>query len=500
MKRLSFSCLLKMLKCQSILFQTTITNQNQWDEMLLTKGVVVIDVYQAWCGPCKAVVNLFRKLKNEFSEDDVLHFAVAEANSIETLQPYRNRCEPVFLFCVNGKIIEMVRGANAPLISKKITELVQEEREIVAGQKERPEVYSQKIYLNIEEYFYYTSMVSLNAHDSVFFTYSVGIIKPDDVLEGQSTFSSSQLLSQHQNVYRDLNMIKFCLIRLEETPETKSILNMCDVQSSIEDASRQLAFFFPNFGQNKTEQKFEKTLALVRPCLLRERRDSIIQRIKDDGFEIAMQKEINLSEEQAREFYKEHENEDYFPFLLEEMTSGPTLVLALTRENAVAHWRNLLGPKTVEEAKKENPNSLRAQYALDNVPINQLHGSSSPNDAQKELEFFFPQEHTLALIKPDAAKKHKGNITLNITLHSTSEVTANSASQNMVMVLTKENAVQEWRQLMGPTDPEVAKESSPESIRALFAQDILSNAVHGSSTREHALESIECIFGEIDID
>lgn len=36
--------------------------------------------------------------------------------------------------------------------------------------------------------------------------------------------------------------------------------------------------------------------------------------------------------------------------------SGPTLVLALTRENAVAHWRNLLGPKTVEEAKKENPN------------------------------------------------------------------------------------------------------------------------------------------------
>ncbi|KFV83772.1 Thioredoxin domain-containing protein 3, partial [Struthio camelus australis] len=79
-----------------------------------------IDVYQAWCGPCKAVVNLFRKLKNEFSEDDLLHFAVAEADSIATLQPFRNKCEPVFLFCVNGKIIAIVRGANAPLISKKI--------------------------------------------------------------------------------------------------------------------------------------------------------------------------------------------------------------------------------------------------------------------------------------------------------------------------------------------------------------------------------------------
>jgi len=52
--------------------------------------------------------------------------------------------------------------------------------------------------------------------------------------------------------------------------------------------------------------------------------------------------------------------------------------------------------------------SLRAKYAIDNIAINQLHGSSSVNDAQKELEFFFPQEHTLALIKPDAAKNHKG--------------------------------------------------------------------------------------------
>ncbi|XP_055659674.1 thioredoxin domain-containing protein 3 [Falco peregrinus] len=572
-------------KNKEIQLQAIITNQNQWDEMLLTKGVIVIDVYQAWCGPCKAVVNLFRKLKNEFGEDGVLHFAVAEADSISTLQPFRSTCEPVFLFCVNGKIIGIVRGANAPLISKKITELVQEEREIAAGRKERAEV---------DELVFLEEKSSEGAVEKTvpkeLVRYSVGIIKPDDVLEGRVEeikqkirdagfhieAAEKKMLTEEQvrefyawnkeqpdfDEFVRFMMSGPCYIlvitkkeatdaiphwkdlhessesvpdepeakpdRLEGTMEAESISNLCDVQDSVENASRQLAFFFPNFDIKKTDQKVESILALIRPSLLKERRHSILQRIKDDGFKIAMQKEIILSEEQTRKFYKEHENQDYFPVLLEQMTSSPTLVLALTRENAIARWRDIIGPKMVEEAEKENPNSLYAKNPINNIPIGQLHGSSTPDEAQKELQFFFPQEHTLALIKPASAKKHKDDIMQKVkdagfTISKIKEaaltremaiqfykhhkgkpffeqlVACMTEGPSVIMILTKANAVEEWRQLMGPTDPEVAKKTSPESIRAQFARDILSNAVHGSSNRQHALKSIECVFGEIDI-
>ncbi|NWU86312.1 TXND3 protein, partial [Onychorhynchus coronatus] len=572
-------------KFQLILFQIIITNQDQWDEMLQTNGIVVIDVYQAWCGPCKAVMNVLRKLKTDFSEDNVLHFAVAEADSIETLKPFRNNCEPVFLFCINGKIIDIVRGVNAPLITKKVTDLVEEERQIAAGEKERTEVLKKQMF----KY----KCVFLNVCDSVLgneiLRYSVGIIKPTDVLAGRVEeikqkirdagfdikAAEEKVLTEEQiRVFYARNkeqpdfdeFVKFmmsgpchilvftkkedsdaiphwkdlhethdsmsdksepeslltlrmqrlqcciisCFISGHALVEAESLVNLCDVQDSVEDASRQLGFFFPNFHIHKTDHHVEKTLAIIRPTLLKERRDSIMQRIKDDGFKIAMQKEIILSEEQVRTFYKEHVNEDYFPVLLEQMTSGPTLVLALTRENAVAHWRSLLGPKTLEEACKENPDSLRAQYAVDNVPINQLHGSSTLDDAQKELEFFFPQEQTFALIKPEAVKTHKDDIMkkvkeagFNISKIKEEALTREMAAHfykdhegkpfydqlvscmtegpSVIMVLSKENAVEEWRKLMGPTDPEEAKKTCPQSIRAQFAHDILSNAVHGSS-------------------
>ena len=97
--------------------------------------------------------------------------------------------------------------------------------------------------------------------------------------------------------------------------------------------------------------------------------------------------------------------------LFSSVCSGPLLALALAREEAVSNWREMLGPKEVDKAKEEAPESLRAQFSVEECPINQLHGSDTPETAEQELNFFFPMQQTVAVVKPDAYQT-KGNIIL----------------------------------------------------------------------------------------
>ncbi|KAM6338534.1 LOW QUALITY PROTEIN: thioredoxin domain-containing protein 3 [Podargus strigoides] len=473
----------------------------------------VIDV--AWCVHCKAVVNLFKKSKTEFGEDDVLHFAVVRIDGDKLYStpspPLRAVKYSVGIIkpddVLEGRVEEIkqkIRDAGFGIEAAEEKMLTEEQISVFHAWNEE-QVKNYAFQPNFENF---VQFMSGPCH--------VLVISKKEATDAipfwKELPESSESMPDEPEAEKPG--------RLEGNMETESILNVSHVQDSVEDASRQLAFFSPNFDINKTDQKVEKTLALIRPCLLKERQNSILQSIKDDGFKIAMQREIILSEEQIC-FYQEHENEGYFP-VLEQMTSGPTLVLALT-ENAIEHWRCLLGTKTVEEAMKENPDSIQLTTYL----LVSCNGSSTPGDAQKEFEFF-PQEHTLALIKPDAAKKHRDDIMQKVkdagfAISNIKEaalthematqfyehhkgkpfleqlVTCMTKGPSVIMVLTKENAVEDWRQLMGPTDPKVA-ETSPESIRAQFAQDVLSNAIHGSSDREHALKSIECLLGGIDID
>ncbi|XP_076858653.1 thioredoxin domain-containing protein 6 isoform X2 [Brachyhypopomus gauderio] len=317
---------------------------------------------------------------------------------------------------------------------------------------------------------------------------------------------------------------------------TETLFNALHGSSDTEQASRELAFFFPNFRPAGSDRRsghtgpelepVERTLALVRPDAARENREEILARIHEAGFTVAMQKEVMLTEEQVCHFYPHLQHESYFPALLASMTSGPVLALALAKQSAVQHWRDLLGPQDPTQAKQEQPACLRAQFAGERESVNQLHGSRSLEEAEQEINFFFPKEHTLAVIKPDTVEEHREEILgeiqarhFAITRLQETVLSRELAEEFykehrdkpffsqlvdymcrgpcMMLILTKENAVEEWRAMMGPSDPSKAREMAPGSLRARFAKDILENTVHGSSSEHHAQEKIHLIFGDI---
>ncbi|XP_068057213.1 thioredoxin domain-containing protein 6 isoform X2 [Anomalospiza imberbis] len=89
-------------KKKEVVLQINITSQELWEEVLCLKGLIVVDVFQAWCGPCKPVVNLFQKIKNEVGSN-LLHFAVAEVDSIGALEKYRGQWRRISGCCKRSR-------------------------------------------------------------------------------------------------------------------------------------------------------------------------------------------------------------------------------------------------------------------------------------------------------------------------------------------------------------------------------------------------------------
>ncbi|XP_067686636.1 thioredoxin domain-containing protein 6-like isoform X7 [Haliotis asinina] len=587
---------------QEIQLQQEIETAEEWEEMIAKEGLWVVDVYQEWCGPCAAMVGNFRRLKNELG-DDLLHFAAAKADTVDSLEKYRGRCEPCFLFFAGGVLVAYVHGANSPVILRTITEQLKAEHKVIDGNGERKEVKDpiisnleerEKAQYDEEENEKEEEVAMLGRKSTAELEkkgFTVAIIKPDAVREGkaeeilqqmeeagieilakeerQMTEDEARTFYDHlkdEEYFEDL--IQFmssgpsCVLVLtkghkgdtvitewreligptsveeakDKAPQSlrakygsEKCMNALHGSDSPETAAREMAFFFPDMAiptipAPGSKPQLQRTLALIRPDAFSKNKDEIIEKIKEAGFKIALHKEMTLTEEQAKEFYKEHTDKPYFDELIARMTSGPLMALGLAREDAVSEWRKVLGPTV--NAKEEAPDSLRAQFSIDESSINQLHGSDSPETAEKEIQKFFPMEQTVAAIKPDAfstkdeiiAKIHEAGF--RIAARKETTITKDIAEEfygehkgkeyfddlvghmtsgpTMFMVLSREDAVSGWREVIGPTNPEQAQTEAPESIRAMYGKDILLNAVHGSSDIDQARSTIKQVFGDLE--
>ncbi|XP_008835658.1 thioredoxin domain-containing protein 6 isoform X2 [Nannospalax galili] len=293
-------------KKKEIALQVNISTQELWEEMLSSKGLTVVDVYQGWCGPCKPVMSLFQKMRIEVGLD-LLHFAMAEADCLDVLEKYRGKCEPTFLFYAGGELVAVVRGANVPLLQKTILNQLEAEKKVLAEGRERK------------------------------------VIKDE-------TLSDEDECSYHE----------------KDGDEDGNIV-------SLEKAC---------------------TLAIIKPdAVVHGKADEIIMKIQEAGFDILSDEERTLTKAEMQAFYQHRAGEEAFEKLINHMCSGPSHLLILTRtegtEDVITAWRSFMGPCDPNVARRERPESLRAQYGTE-MPFNAVHGSWDREDAYRELVLLFP--------------------------------------------------------------------------------------------------------------
>ncbi len=129
-----------------------------------------------------------------------------------------------------------------------------------------------------------------------------------------------------------------------------------------------------------------RTFAIIKPDAVRAGNiGNIIQRINDHGFKIRAMKLMHMTREVAGGFYAVHRERPFFGELVDFMTSGPCVVLALEKDNAVQAWRDLMGPTDSTKAPK---GTIRGDFGT-SVGENASHGSDSEENAKIELSYFF---------------------------------------------------------------------------------------------------------------
>ena len=132
----------------------------------------------------------------------------------------------------------------------------------------------------------------------------------------------------------------------------------------------------------------ERTLAILKPdCIEKNLQGEILSRLQKAGFKVLSMKQVRLTKETAGALYAVHKARPFYEALVEYMTSGPCIPIALEKENAVADFRTLIGATDPKEAAE---GTIRKLFA-ENKERNIVHGSDSPENGVIEVNFFFSE-------------------------------------------------------------------------------------------------------------
>ena len=130
----------------------------------------------------------------------------------------------------------------------------------------------------------------------------------------------------------------------------------------------------------------EQTLSIIKPDAVERNLDNEIKEMfKDKGFKIVKDKKIQITKNEAEQFYKVHETKPFYNDLCAYLSSGPIVVMVLEKENAVLGNRELMGATNPKDADE---GTIRKKYGI-SIDKNSVHGSDSAENAKIEIDFFF---------------------------------------------------------------------------------------------------------------
>jgi nucleoside-diphosphate kinase len=136
----------------------------------------------------------------------------------------------------------------------------------------------------------------------------------------------------------------------------------------------------------------ERTLIILKPdAVQRGLSGEILTRFEKKGLQIVGCKLVRITQQLAETHYEPHKGKPFYPGLVKFMTSSPVLVLALAGKDAITIARKMMGATF---GSKAEPGTIRGDYGVSNS-FNLIHGSDSPEAAQRELGLFFKSDELI---------------------------------------------------------------------------------------------------------
>ena len=130
----------------------------------------------------------------------------------------------------------------------------------------------------------------------------------------------------------------------------------------------------------------ERTLSIIKPDAVERNLENNIKKFfSNNSLRIVDSKKIQITKEEAEEFYKVHQSKPFYNDLCSYLSSGPIVVIILEGQNAISENRRLMG---ATDPKKAEKGTLRFLYGI-SIDKNSVHGSDSLDNAKKEIDFFF---------------------------------------------------------------------------------------------------------------